>query len=311
MTGIWNAEAKQSRFICASLHTSKTTALHQSRRAPPSGVLECLVSMRARTRRRPRPPSTVGSDRFASTAHNHDTYHQPPFCCGNPNCEHQQSHEDDSSGKHDHPQSHTEDLPPCWACGKPTGCCNFFCACGKIQPLIGHCSYFETFGLPKVYDLDVKQLEQTFFNLQKTMHPDRYGQKSSTEQDFSRSNSTYLNVAYRTLKDPISRAKYLLQLEGVKALDERSKTADPALLMEVMELREEVEESGSAENLRALMARNQRAMEGVKEELTARCRQKVRSVQLSCDIFVLSLDGGQLMASRLGASSFCSRGATF
>jgi len=120
-----------------------------------------------------------------------------------------------------------------------------------------------------------------------------------------------LNVAYRTLKDPISRAKYLLQLEGVKALDERSKTADPALLMEVMELREEVEESGSAENLRALMARNQRAMEGVKEELTARCRQKVRSVQLSCDIFVLSLDGGQLMASRLGASSFCSRGATF
>lgn len=31
-----------------------------------------------------------------------------------------------------------------------------------------------------------------------------------TEQDFSRSNSTYLNVAYRTLKDPTMRAKYLV-----------------------------------------------------------------------------------------------------
>lgn len=36
---------------------------------------------------------------------------------------------------------------PCWACGRPTGCCTFFCACGKIQPVVGDCSYFETFHM--------------------------------------------------------------------------------------------------------------------------------------------------------------------
>eukprot|EP00952_Eustigmatos_sp_NYUAD-ZCMA_P005046 22108-Eustigmatos_ZCMA.PRE.1 len=66
-----------------------------------------------------------------------------------------------------------------------------------------------------------------------------------TEQDLSRDNSTFINVAYRTLKDPTLRAKLLadasrlcvqLSLEGINALDEASKTADPSLLMEIMEL---------------------------------------------------------------------------
>ena len=108
------------------------------------------------------------------------------------------------------------------------------------------------------------------------MHPDKYGQKSSTEQDFSRSNSTYLNVAYRTLKDPTLRAKYLLQLQGVRALDEKSKTADPALLMEVMELREEVDESRKPEALIRLMRRNRKAIDAVKKELAELYTQKVR-----------------------------------
>ncbi|KAM3573672.1 hypothetical protein VYU27_004331 [Nannochloropsis oceanica] len=229
------------------------------------------------SRQQPRPPTFLRSAGLASTAHNHDTHKPPPFCCGNPNCEHQGAdlkedgynyeNEEVSASKHNHPHTHTDELPPCWACGKPTGCCNFFCACGKIQPLIGHCSYFETFGLPKSYDLDPKELERAFFELQKTMHPDRYMQKSSTEQDFSRSNSTYVNVAYRTLKDPTLRAKYLLQLEGVRALDERSKTADPALLMEVMELREEVDESRKPEALIRLIRRNRKAIDAVKKEL--------------------------------------------
>jgi len=237
------------------------------------------------TRRRPRPPSFLASAGLVSTAHNDETHKPPPFCCGNPNCEHQRANENDhehehhdkvSASKHNHPHTHTDELPPCWACGKPTGCCNFFCACGKIQPLIGHCSYFETFGIPKAYDLNPKELEHAFFELQKTMHPDRYGQKSRIEQYFSRSNSTYLNVAYRTLKDPTLRAKYLLQSEGVRALDERSQTADPALLMEVMELREEVDESRKPEALIRLMKRNRRQMDGVKKELARLYAEKVR-----------------------------------
>jgi hypothetical protein len=43
---------------------------------------------------------------------------------------------------------------PCWACGRATGCCNFFCDCGKIQPVVGHCSYYETFHLCVTQMLD-------------------------------------------------------------------------------------------------------------------------------------------------------------
>lgn len=63
---------------------------------------------------------------------------------------------------------------------------------------------------PKRYDVDVRGLERNYWDLQKNLHPDRYGQKSRQEQDLSKMNSTYLNVAYKTLKDPTLRAKYLV-----------------------------------------------------------------------------------------------------
>lgn len=65
-----------------------------------------------------------------------------------------------------------------------------------------------------------------------------------------------------------------LQLEGIHALDERSKTADPALLMEIMELREQIEEGGNLEELRRLMDENRAAMEVVKGELAGAYKDK-------------------------------------
>ena len=206
-------------------------------------------------------------------------------CCNKPGgCEHNpagQQHQDTYTHNHTHTHTHNHDhgtaaaeADTCWACGRPMGCCKFFCDCGKIQPVVGHCSYFDTFHLPRAYDLDVKALEKTFFDLQKDMHPDRYGQKSRTERDVSASNSTYLNGAYRTLKDPTLRAKYLLKLEGISALDEKSKTADPALLMEIMDLREQVEEAHSARALRELMKKNREAILAVKKEIAQVYREK-------------------------------------
>jgi hypothetical protein len=88
---------------------------------------------------------------------------------------------------------------------------------------------------PKNYDIDIKSLEKEYWQMQKTLHPDHYGYKSpvrpvcgeslgsassrtrdgqnlQAEQELSRKNSTYLNVAYKTLKDPTLRAKYLVSI---------------------------------------------------------------------------------------------------
>jgi molecular chaperone HscB len=76
------------------------------------------------------------------------------------------------------------------------------------------------------------------------------------EQEWSMEQSSLLNDAYRTLKDPIKRTAYLLHLEGVE-LEEQSKSATeqarttgeikkqivpPDLLEEVFELNMQLEE---------------------------------------------------------------------
>ena len=99
-----------------------------------------------------------------------------------------------------------------------------FCeACGKVQPP-APVDYFTFFGLPRKLDLDVAALDKDFYELSRKLHPDLNAQAGSQEQEWSLQQSSLLNDAYRTLKDPIKRTEYLLKLEGVE-LEEQSKTA--------------------------------------------------------------------------------------
>ena len=131
-----------------------------------------------------------------------------------------------------------------------------FCAsCGKVQPP-APVDYFTFFGLPPKLNLDVAALEKDFYELSRRLHPDLNATAGSREQEWSLEQSSMLNDAYRTLRDPIKRTEYLLHLEGV-ALEEQSKNATeraratgelkkqvvPAdLLEEVFELNIELEE---------------------------------------------------------------------
>jgi molecular chaperone HscB len=84
-------------------------------------------------------------------------------------------------------------------------------------------------------------LESKFYELSRAFHPDFYQTKTQTEQTISLKNSALLNTAYRTLKDPIRRAEYLLQLEAGSAKDIR--TSPPADLFEqILSLQEDLEE---------------------------------------------------------------------
>ncbi len=147
-----------------------------------------------------------------------------------------------------------EDTHSCWSCGSMRAA--HFCeSCGKVQPPMP-VDYFTFFGLSPKLTLDVPALEKDFYDLSRRLHPDLNARGGNMEREWSLEQSSLLNDAYRTLRDPIKRTQYLLHLEGV-ALEEQSKSATeqaratgeikkqivpPDLLEEVFELNMELEE---------------------------------------------------------------------
>lgn len=82
-------------------------------------------------------------------------------------------------------------------------------------------NYFEIFSLQPKLALDTTALEKQFYVLSRKWHPDRFASRSTAEQEEATQHSSYLNDAYRALKDPIRRTEYLLELEGIE-LEEQS-----------------------------------------------------------------------------------------
>ncbi len=135
----------------------------------------------------------------------------------------------------------------CWSCSNPLRLADLFCsACGRMQPLATEVNYFEVFALPRKLRLDTAALEREFYRLSRRLHPDVYARASQQEQDWSLANSSLLNDAYRTLKDPVKRTEYLLQLEGIVSADQggtKKEDRVPAdLLEEVFELNMQLDE---------------------------------------------------------------------
>jgi len=151
-----------------------------------------------------------------------------------------------------------QDSRSCWSCGSvfETTRAALFCkSCGKVQPPVA-VDYFTFFGLPPKLNVDAPSLEKSFYELSRRLHPDLNARAGSQEQEWSLEQSSLLNDAYRTLRDPIKRTEYLLHLEGVE-LEEQSKRATeqaratgamkkqivpPDLLEEVFELNMQLEE---------------------------------------------------------------------
>jgi molecular chaperone HscB len=135
----------------------------------------------------------------------------------------------------------------CWSCSSPLRSAELFCdACGRIQPLSAEVTYFEVFALLRKLRLDAAALEREFYHLSRRLHPDVYARASQQEQDWSLANSSLLNDAYRTLKDPVKRTEYLLKLEGIVSADQggtKKEDRVPAdLLEEVFELNMQLDE---------------------------------------------------------------------
>ncbi|XP_026659944.2 iron-sulfur cluster co-chaperone protein HscB homolog isoform X2 [Phoenix dactylifera] len=80
------------------------------------------------------------------------------------------------------------------------------------------------------------------------------------EKTFAADQSARVNDAYRTLNKSLSRALYLMRLEGVH-VDEEKTVMDPDLLAEMMDIREAVEEASDSHALKQLQTQIERKFE--------------------------------------------------
>ena len=144
--------------------------------------------------------------------------------------------------------------------------------------------HFARLGLPAALDLDAGALDKAYFARQRQWHPDRFVGKPAEQRAKASVEAAGLNDAYRTLKDPLSRAVYLAGLNGVELPGDGKTIDDPELLMEAMETREELHEAGSIAAIDALAAKvrddMQKSLAGLGDLFLANDKPAIRKALL-------------------------------
>lgn len=115
-------------------------------------------------------------------------------------------------------------------------------------------SHFDLFHLPAQFALDAAALDAAYRAVQTQVHPDRFAAAGDAQKRIAMQWATRANEAYRTLRDPLQRATYLLTLHGVDIGAENNTAMEPAFLMQQMEWREGIEDAAAARNVDALDA---------------------------------------------------------
>lgn len=133
----------------------------------------------------------------------------------------------------------------CRNCGAGAPRDEHFCPqCSRILALGRHGDYFAFFGIPHRLTIDLPDLERRFRELSRKFHPDFFYNATPAERLASLERSSYLNDAYRVLRNPAARVEYLLSVEGLPPARSEQGTAHvpPALLEDVFTLNEELDE---------------------------------------------------------------------
>ncbi len=104
-------------------------------------------------------------------------------------------------------------------------------------------NFFFLFGFPATYNIDVEQLTQRYRDLQSQLHPDKFAVATEQEKRLAMQLTAHINEGFSTLKDPLKRGRYLLEMKGIDTDDETDTAMPPEFLMEQMELREQLDEA--------------------------------------------------------------------
>ncbi|KAF9432271.1 hypothetical protein BGZ76_011036 [Entomortierella beljakovae] len=166
----------------------------------------------------------------------------------------------------------------CWKCSTPVPYMAYICSnpqCNVVQTLAPGANYFEILGLSTepTFDIDVKALRNKFLRIQQQIHPDSYALNENGDHVYAQQQSSLANKAYSTLKEPLSRAIYMLDLLG-SPIHETESLNEPELLMEVMEARELLEDAQTEEEVEELKSVNENRMKETEDELTLAFRKR-------------------------------------
>jgi molecular chaperone HscB len=170
----------------------------------------------------------------------------------------------------------------CRSCGAGAPLDEHFCPqCSRIMSLGRHGDYFAFLGLTRRLVLDPAEIEKRFRDLSRKFHPDYYYNAAPADRLASLERSSYLNDAYRALKNPVSRIEHLLAIEGLPPATSEEGTAKvpPSLLEEVFALNEELDEIREARESGADPERLRRRLDAAREPIEAKRQEHERQLQ--------------------------------
>src|SRR6476619_2549742 len=139
----------------------------------------------------------------------------------------------------------------CWSCEREAGTAPLCAACGALQSPDDAADLFSVLGQPARFGVDLSAAESAYKDLSRQVHPDRFATADPRARRASLARTVQLNQAWRTIKDPIQRAEYLLLRAGIDVAgkqptpgSEEKRTvevgAPPAFLLEILELNDEL-----------------------------------------------------------------------
>ncbi|MFK7995415.1 MAG: Fe-S protein assembly co-chaperone HscB [Granulosicoccus sp.] len=131
-------------------------------------------------------------------------------------------------------------------------------------------SFFELFDIQDDFEIDKDLLVERYRELQTQLHPDKFASSSDAERRWSLQAASYVNEGYQTLINDLSRAVYMLQLNGISVDEETDTQMDPMFLMEQMELRESLEVAESSSDPFAALA-------GIRKQIKSTVEAQVQS----------------------------------
>jgi molecular chaperone HscB len=153
----------------------------------------------------------------------------------------------------------------CWRCDQRVGLSPACSTCHAPQPLAADVDHFGILGVPRSLVVDQADLERRYHELARRVHPDRHQTTDIVAVGLSVRATAALNQAFRTLRDPIARGRYWLDLHG-RPLAADNNRVPPALASLVFEVQEQLEELRSAPDSSGVRA----AVEAVRAEMKTR-----------------------------------------